>query len=148
MPDIVRNTERKRRDLPQPGHTAVLHNCAAADTEPVSARQAEIAASQLLLHSVLRLRGSVQQSLLQLLLEQDGSDTERTLTPRIQNGRLLPHPQPQLLDLRVRYAGQRNLYRLRKHPQDLISHSLTPQSKSIVRPAPVFHLLDKPSGAL
>lgn len=68
MPDGVRNADRKRRDLPQAGHAAILHDRAAADADPVSARQAEIAVSQLLLYSVLRLRGGVQQNLLQFIL--------------------------------------------------------------------------------
>ena len=126
MTDIMRDTKRKRRDLPQTGHAAVLHDRTAADAEPVPPRQTEIAASQLLLHGILRLRRGIQKDLLKLGLCQNTSDRQKPLSTQIQNGWLLPHPQPKLLDLQVRYTKKCRLYRLRKYAQDLISHFLTP----------------------
>ena len=74
VPDVVRDAERKGRNFPQAGHAAVLYDRAAADAEAIPARQAEIAAPQLLLHGVLRLRRGIQKSLLKLSLCQDTSD--------------------------------------------------------------------------
>ena len=126
MTNRMRNTERKRRDLPQPGHAAVLHNRASANSKPVSARQTEVAASQLLLHGILRLRGGIQKYLLQFSLRQRVPDRQRPLGACIQNRRSLSYPQPKLLDLCLRRAGQSSLYRLRQHAQDHILHSLAP----------------------
>lgn len=110
----MRDTERKRRNLPQTGHAAVLYDRTAADPKPVSARQTEVAASQLLLHGILRLRGGVQKYLLQFSLRQRVPDRQRPLDARVQNRRPLSHPQAKLLDLRLRRAGQRSLYCLWK----------------------------------
>ena len=146
MTNRMRDTERKRRDLPQTGHAAVLYDRTAADPKPVSARQTEVAASQLLLHGILRLRGGVQKYLLQFSLRQRVPDRQRPLDARVQNRRPLSHPQAKLLDLRLRRAGQRSLYCLRKYAQDRILHSLTPSpSLLFVRPRYSIFLTNPPA---
>ena len=129
MPDLVRDADAERRDLPDPGHAPVLHDRAAAYADPHAARHAQKSLPQLLLHGVLRLGRGGKQRALQLLLRRPFAVRKRLLHTSPQDGGHLPTPQPDLLDLRRVQPVQR----LRRLPRQDLQHLL----QQPVRPLPV-----------
>lgn len=125
VPDLMRQTDCKRRYLAQAAHTPLLHHRTAAHTNADAALDAQKSGGKLLLHRILRLCGSAQKRLLKLPLCQHTICQRMLRSGQKDRGRLAD-TQPKLLNSCGIARAKRGPDRLRQNPQQFTVHTHAP----------------------